>query len=97
MISREEQKILVKDNEYHGSIYTNLYKTDSQWKFNVWLKEFWNNLEGWESVGREKEIQEGGEHVQIWLIHVNVWQQSKQYCKAIINQLKINTIFKKDS
>ena len=25
----------------------------------------------------------------IWLIHIDVWQKSTQYCKAIILQLKI--------
>ena len=34
------------------------------------------------------ERQEGGSgwgtHVNPWLIHVNVWQKTLQYCKAII-------------
>ena len=39
--------------------------------------------------------QEGGSgcriHVNLWLIHVNVWQKSLQYCKVISLQLiKIN-------
>ena len=39
--------------------------------------------------------QEGGSgrgtHVNPWLIHVNVWQKSLQYCKVISLQLiKIN-------
>ena len=29
-------------------------------------------------------------YVYLWLIHVDVWQKPKQYCKAIILQLKIN-------
>ena len=34
---------------------------------------------------------EGGDiYIYLWLIHVDVWQKSNQYCKAIINQLKIN-------
>ena len=36
-----------------------------------------------------------GTFVYLWLIHVNVWQKSNQYCKGIILQLKIN-IFLKD-
>ena len=28
----------------------------------------------------------------IWLIHVDVWQISNEYCKAIILQLKINKL-----
>ena len=29
-------------------------------------------------------------YIYLWLIHVDVWQKPKQYCKAIILQLKIN-------
>ena len=28
--------------------------------------------------------------MDLWLIHVGVWQKRIQYCKAIILQLKIN-------
>jgi len=34
-------------------------------------------------------------YIHLWLIHVDVWQKSNQYFKAIINKLKINIIFKK--
>ena len=34
-----------------------------------------------------------GTYVYLWLIHVNVWQKSNQYCKAIILQLKIYNFF----
>ena len=30
-----------------------------------------------------------GTDVYLWLIHVDVWQKSSQYCKVIILQLKI--------
>ena len=37
--------------------------------------------------------QEGGmggvRHVYLWLIHVDIWQITTQYCKATILQLKI--------
>ena len=36
--------------------------------------------------GMEREAGEGmgwGTHVNPWLIHVNVWQKSLQYCKVI--------------
>ena len=44
---------------------------------------------GW---GRRQEGGSGwGTHVNPWLIHVNVWQKSLQYCKVISLQLvKIN-------
>ena len=38
-----------------------------------------------------------GEHVNPWLIHVNVWQNPLQYCKVIRLQLiKINGKLKKN-
>ena len=36
-----------------------------------------------------------GTCVYPWLIHVDVWQKTAQYCKAIILQLKRNTFLKK--
>ena len=38
----------------------------------------------WEVGGRFKKE---GTHIHLWLIHVDVWQKSNQYCKAIILQL----------
>ena len=35
-------------------------------------------------------------YVYLWVIHVDVWQKPTQYCKAIILQLKINTLKKED-
>ena len=40
---------------------------------------------GWELEGR---FRREGTDVYLWLIHVDVWQKPKQYCKAIILQLK---------
>ena len=36
-----------------------------------------------------------GTWVNLWLIHVELWQKPTQYCKAIILQLKINKFLKK--
>ena len=36
-----------------------------------------------------------GTYVYLRLIHLDVWQKSTQYCKAIVFQLKINKYFKK--
>ena len=33
-----------------------------------------------------------GTYACLWLIHVDVWQRPTHYCKAIILQLKINTL-----
>ena len=44
---------------------------------------------GWE--GRREEGSGWGTHVNLWLIHVNVWQKPLQYFKVISLQLiKIN-------
>ena len=49
---------------------------------------------GWEVGGRFKTE---GTYVHLWLIHIDVWQKSTQYCKAIILQLNINKILKFES
>ena len=38
-----------------------------------------------------------GTHAHPWLICVDVWQRPTQYCKAIILQLKINKLKKKNN
>ena len=48
----------------------------------------WDNAEGWGGKGGGRQAQDGGTHVYQWLIHVDVWQKSPQYCKVIILQLK---------
>ena len=73
------------------NIYIIICKIDTQWEFNIWLREFklvlYENLEGWDAVGSRKEVKEGG---YLWLIHADVCQKSTQHCKAIILQLKLN-------
>ena len=49
-----------------------------------------DHLMGWDGVGGGREVQEGGTHVYLWLIHVDGWQKPTQHGKAIILQLKIN-------
>ena len=44
---------------------------------------FWDNPEGWGGEVGERGIQDGGTNVHPWLIHVDVWQNSPQYCKVI--------------
>ena len=48
---------------------------------------------GWE-VGRR--FTREGTHVYLWLIHADVWRKPTKYCKAIILQLKISTLKKKE-
>ena len=45
-----------------------------------------DNLEGWDGVGDRRKDQEGGAYAYLWLIHVDVWQKARRYCKAIILQ-----------
>ena len=48
----------------HRSIYANICKIGSQWKFAVWLRELklglCSNLEGWDGEGDGK-VKEGGD------------------------------------
>ena len=34
----------------------------------------WDNPEGWGGEGGGRGVQDGGTHVNPWLIHVDVWQ-----------------------
>ena len=47
----------------------------------------WDNPEGWHGEGGRRRVQDEGDHVYPWLIHVDVWQKPSQYCKVIIFQL----------
>ena len=44
---------------------------------------------GWEGKFKREET-----YVYLWLIHVDVWQKPTQHCKAIIPQLKKQTVKK---
>ena len=48
----------------------------------------WNNSEGWCGERSGRWVQDGGTHVPLWVVHVDVWQKQSQYCKVIIFQLK---------
>ena len=55
----------------------------------------WDNPEGWCGERSGRRVQDGGTHVHLWLIQVNVWQKPPQYCNVIIPQLKLIS-FKKN-
>ena len=48
--------------ECNMETYNTICKTDSQWEFAVWLKQrIFDNLEGWDPEGDEREVWEGGD------------------------------------
>ena len=49
----------------------------------------WDNSEERNGKGCGREVWDGGTHVYLWLIHVNVWQKPLQYCKVVSLQLKL--------
>ena len=49
---------------------------------------YWDNPEGWDGEAGGRRVWDGGTHVHLWLIHVDVWQKPPQYCKVISLQLK---------
>ena len=72
--------------------YITICKIDSQWEFAVCLRKLKQglciNLEGWDRERGGREVQEGGDIVYLWLIHVEVCQKAIKFYKAIILQLK---------
>ena len=48
----------------------------------------WDNLEGQggEGCGRGFRIQ--GTYIDLWLIHIDIWQEPSQYCEVTILKLK---------
>ena len=65
-------------------------ETDHQPRLDAWDKRsglvHWEDSEGWEGEGGGRGDRDG-EHVNPWLILVNVWQKPLQYCKVISLQL----------
>ena len=80
-------------------MYTIICKTDSQREFAVCLREpklgLCDNLEGWAGEGGGKEVQDGGD-ICIPMADSCGCLTKTQYCKAIILQLKINKLKRKE-
>ena len=76
--------------ESNMETYITISKIDSQQEFTVCLRKLKQglciNLEGWDAEGDVK-VQEGI-YVHLWLIHLEVWQKTEEFCKAIILQFK---------
>ena len=69
--------------------YVTICKIDSQQEFAKWLRKLKQglciNLEGWDGKEDGREVQKKGIYVYLWLIHVEVCQETK-FCKVIILQ-----------
>ena len=87
-------EIRMKELIWENGIETyNIYEMNRQSRFDAW---YW--MLGAGALGRPRGMVQGGRwegdsgwgtHVYPWLIHVNVWQKSPQYCKVISLQLKL--------
>ena len=71
--------------------YITICKIDRQWEFAVWLRKLKQELciylEGWDGGGEMGgRFKRQGIYVYFWLIHVEVWQKTAKFCKAIILQ-----------
>ena len=70
--------------------YIIVCKIDSQWEYAVWLRKLKQglciNLEGWNGREMGGRFKKEGIYVYLWLIHVEVWQETAKFCKAIILQ-----------
>ena len=42
----------------------------------------------------ERDAQDEGMYIYLWLTHVFIWQKPTQHCKAVILQLKIKNKIK---
>ena len=73
--------------EYHWNVYITIYKINDQCKFDAWSRALKASAVGqprgmW-LEGRWKRGSEWGIVVHPWLIHVNAWKKTLQYCKVI--------------
>ena len=83
--------LLVRKAMTHWNLYIIICETDRQFRFNAWDRVLRAGALGWPWGmgwgGRWEGGSGWGTHVHPWLIHVNVWQKSLQYCKVISLQL----------
>ena len=79
--------------ESNTETYITICKIDSQWEFAVCFRKPKNrgSVSTWRGgMGREMggRFRREGPYVHLRLIHVEVWQKTTKFCKAIILQLK---------
>ena len=73
---------------YYHDIYTTMCKTDIRGSCCMFTGSPAQCSVTTQSGGMGW-VQEGGDTVYLWLIHIVVWQKPTKYCNAIILQLKI--------
>ena len=68
--------------------YITICKIDSQREFAVWLRklkqELWINLERWDGREMGGRFKQEGIYVYLRLFHVEGWEKTTEFCKAII-------------
>ena len=72
--------------------YITICKIDSQREFVVWLRKlktgalYQSRGEGWDRRWEGGSKRRGYMYVHLWLIHVEFWQKTTKFSKAIILQ-----------
>ena len=65
----------VRCMESNMETYITICKIDSQWEFAVWLRKLKKglciSLEVWNGERDGREVQEGGDKCNLWLVHVD--------------------------
>ena len=78
--------------ESNMEIYNTMCKIDSQWEFDVWLRELKQGLCVTVKGRMGREMGERIRREETWmywrLILIEVWQKTTKFCEAIILQLK---------
>ena len=71
--------------EWHWNMYTIIYETNRQSRFDAWYRMIGASALGWPRGMVQGGKWEGGSglgtHVHPWLIHVNVWQNQYSILK----------------
>ena len=71
--------------------------SEADWRREAlsWEELFCDNVEGWDGIGDGRRFKREETYINLWLIHVDMWQKPTEYCNAIILQLKIHKYIRK--
>ena len=59
-----------------------------KWTHMVQSYDIQESTVGWDGSKMRRRFKREGTYVYLWLIHVDIWQKTTKFCKAIILQLK---------